>query len=210
MNENLLVVCAKNSLCEVLLKYAEEKEDKVFFVKEGTENGWNKASPISARSNILQSKNLLGEYNKAFIVFDSRDFIHYSSYDVETISKGIDSMILGYSYFTAELLKQFSEQGFGELIFVLLDDEKREKSIIENVGTSGFVSLAESVAEKKASKQLTVTLIKSDWENFENNLEWLFSYLDNFNAKKAAAMPKHASRWVKVGSKTPIMLPFLK
>lgn len=210
MNENLLVVCAKNSLCEVLLKYAEEKEDKVFFVKEGIENGWNKASPISARSNILQSRNLLGEYNKAFIVFDSRDFIHFNSYDVETISKGIDSMILGYSYFTAELLRQFSEQGFGELIFVLLDDESREKSIIENVGTSGFVALAESVAEKKANKQLSITLIKSDWDSFENNLEWLFNYLENTNSKKAATMSKHASRWVKVGSKPPIILPFLK
>ena len=46
--------------------------------------------------------------------------------------------------------------------FVVLDDEEREKSVIENVGLSAFNSLSESIANKKASKQNGFFLIISN------------------------------------------------
>ena len=125
MNENIVVVGAKNSLVEQLSLVCDRNEDKVFFVKDNVENGWNKASPISTRSNILKVKNIFNEIHKFIIVYDSTDFMRFNSFDVESITKGFDSMVLGFSYMTAEILKVFSDQGFGELIFVLLDDEER-------------------------------------------------------------------------------------
>ena len=210
MNENIVVVGASSSLAEQLSSMCEKNEDKIYFVKEGNENGWNRASPISARSTILQMKNILGEVHKAFVVYNSSDYMRFNSFDVESISKGFDSMILGFSYFVSEISKVFYEQGFGELIFVVLEDEEREKSILENVGLSAFSSLAESMANKKASKQLEIFLMHGNADIFESNMEWLSSYLNNPNSKKAAAMPKHANKWIKVGSKTPVILPFIK
>lgn len=210
MNENILVLGAKNNLVDQLSLESEKYEDKIYFVKDSGEKTWNRASPISARSNLLQVKNLFGEIHKAFVFYDSTDFIRFNTFDVESISKSVDSMILGYSYISSEILNCFSEQGFGELIFVFLDDEQREKSILEKMGISGFSALAEGIATKKASKQLGITLIKAESENFENNVEWMFSYLENSNSKKASNSAKHAGKWVKVGSKPPVILPFGK
>lgn len=210
MNEIFFVVGAKATVSEQLSLYCENNDNKIFYLKEGAENGWNKASPISARTNLLQVKNLFGDVNKAFIIFDSRDFIKYSDFDIESISKSFDSMFLGYSYIVTELLKTFYDQTYGELIFIFSDDENREKSILENVGANAFSSLAENIAQKKASKQLGITLIKTDSESLENDMDWLFSYLENSNSKKAATMPKHACKWVKWGSKSPMILPFSK
>lgn len=210
MNENILVIGARNNIIDQFSGVTENQENKIFFVKEGAENGWNKASPISARSNLLQVKNLFGEIHKVFIFYDSNEYIRYNNFDVETISKSVDSMILGYSYLTSEVLKFFKEQGFGEIVFILLDSEDREKSILEEIGISAFSSMAESIAQKKAGKQFGVTLIKGNSEIFENSMDWLYSYIENPNSKKAALLPKHASKWVKIGSKTPVILPFIK
>ena len=65
MNENIVVIGANSSLTEQLSSMYEKNEDKIYFVKEGNENGWNRASPISARSCILQVKNILGEIGRA-------------------------------------------------------------------------------------------------------------------------------------------------
>jgi hypothetical protein len=210
MSEIFFVVGAKPTVSEQFSLYCENNDKKTFYLKDGAENGWNKASPISARTNLLQVQDLFGEINKAFIIFDSRDFIKYSDFDVESISKSYDSMVLGYSYIVTELLKTFYDQNQGELVFIFSDDETREKSILENVGANAFSALAESIAQKKANKQLGITLIKTDSESLENNLDWLFSYLENTNSKKAATMPKHACRWIKWGSKTPMIFPFTK
>ena len=175
MNENIVIVGAKNSLIEEISRFADENQDKVYFVKDSSENGWNRASPISARSNILQVKNLFDEIHKVVIIYDSSEYMRFNSFDVESISKGFDSTILGFSYFTSEIMKLYSEQGFGDFVYVILDDEEREKSIIENMGLSAFNSLAESVANKKATKQNGIFLIKGSLEDLENNLIWFFS-----------------------------------
>lgn len=210
MNENIVIVGAKNSLIEEISRFADENQDKVYFVKDSSENGWNRASPISARSNILQVKNLFDEIHKVVIIYDSSEYMRFNSFDVESISKGFDSTILGFSYFTSEIMKLFSEQGFGDFVYVILDDEEREKSIIENMGLSVFNSLAESVANKKATKQNGIFLIKGGLEDLENNLIWFFSYLSNSNSKKVAGSPKHANKWIKFGGKSPVILPFMK
>ena len=210
MNENIVIVGAKNSLIEEISKFADENQDKVYFVKDSSENGWNRASPISARSNILQVKNLFDEIHKVVIIYDSSEYMRFNSFDVESISKGFDSTILGFSYFTSEIMKLYSEQGFGDFVYVILDDEEREKSIIENMGLSAFNSLAESVANKKATKQNGIFLIKGGLEDLENNLIWFFSYLSNSNSKKVAGSPKHANKWIKFGGKSPVILPFMK
>lgn len=210
MNENIVIVGAKNSLIEEISRFADENQDKVYFVKDSSENGWNRASPISARSNILQVKNLFDEVHKVVIIYDSSEYMRFNSFDVESISKGFDSTILGFSYFTSEIMKLYSEQGFGDFVYVILDDEEREKSIIENMGLSAFNSLAESVANKKATKQNGIFLIKGGLEDLENNLIWFFSYLSNSNSKKVAGSPKHANKWIKFGGKSPVILPFMK
>ena len=210
MNENIVIVGAKNSLIEEIYRFADENQDKVYFVKDSSENGWNRASPISARSNILQVKNLFDEIHKVVIIYDSSEYMRFNSFDVESISKGFDSTILGFSYFTSEIMKLYSEQGFGDFVYVILDDEEREKSIIENMGLSAFNSLAESVANKKATKQNGIFLIKGGLEDLENNLIWFFSYLSNSNSKKVAGSPKHANKWIKFGGKSPVILPFMK
>lgn len=210
MNENIVIVGAKNSLIEEISRFADENQDKVYFVKDSSENGWNRASPISTRSNILQVKNLFDEIHKVVIIYDSSEYMRFNSFDVESISKGFDSTILGFSYFTSEIMKLYSEQGFGDFVYVILDDEEREKSIIENMGLSAFNSLAESVANKKATKQNGIFLIKGGLEDLENNLIWFFSYLSNSNSKKVAGSPKHANKWIKFGGKSPVILPFMK
>ena len=210
MNENIYVIGAKNTTSEQISLACEKNENKVFFLKEGGEKSWNKSSPFSARSNLLQVKNLFEEINKTIVIYDSRYFIKFNTFDIETVSRSIDSMILGYTYISSEIIKTLSEQGSGDLVFVFLDDEQREKSIMEKVGEASFIALAEGIATKKASKQLGVSLIKADVETFDNNMDWFFSYLENSNAKKAASMPKHAVKWVKVGSKAPVILPFGK
>ena len=109
MNENILVLGAKNNLVDQLSLESEKYEDKIYFVKDSGEKTWNRASPISARSNLLQVKNLFGEIHKVFVFYDSTDFIRFNTFDVESISKSVDSMILGYSYISSEILNCFSD-----------------------------------------------------------------------------------------------------
>ena len=98
------------------------------------------------------------------------------------------------------------------------NDELNEQTLIDNgnifldfkeyqKAINCFEKACELAPENYA---VWVGLSKAESENFENNVEWMFSYLENVNSKKASCSAKHAVKWVKVGSKPPVILPFGK
>lgn len=218
MDENIFVVGANAEITAAFNQTVEMQENakKFFFVNESSNNdiSWNRASPVSARTILLQAKNLYSEFNTGIVIFNSVEFAKFFKFNVETITKAVDSMILGNSYICSELINHINETGNGNLVFVLLNNiaEKNtvEKSILQEVGEASFIALAEGIAQKYASKNLGITLVNSDEETFTLNIGWLFNYLENPASKKHASLGQKACKWIKPGAKPPVLLPFLK
>lgn len=178
---------------------------------------WNRPSPISARSLILKALNDYKSLDEVILVFDAQfNAPDYALCDIESFSKVCDELILGYSYITQEVLKQFEKQNRGRLVFVLkymptfanpvkTGPEIRPASIPLAVAQEAFIAMAENFAARaeNQNKQYQITLVRADSNSDSEICTWLFSYLDELQNRKTTG-------WLKPGSKTGKVFSFLK
>ena len=214
MNNTVLIAGGVSPVNTYLTEAAEKTDKKVLCAdcsrSKNTSFTWNPASPISARSLILQAENTFESIGTVILPFDAdsyEDF--YSKLSVETISKGTDNMILGYFYIVSELIARFEKYGEGNIIFLYSDDPNKEKGILASSGAAAFCELAKKTAMLYAGKPAGIILVKSEPNAFQETAEWLFQYLMQPGAQKASMNAKYASHWLKTGSKPPVMIPFL-
>ena len=214
MNNTVLIAGGVSPVNTYLAEAAERTDYKVLSAdsshSKGSAFSWNPASPISARSLILQAENTFESIGTVILPFDAdsyEDF--YSKLSVETISKGTDNMILGYFYIVSEIMARFEKYGEGNLVFFYNDDPNKEKGILASSGAAAFCALAKKTAQLYAGKPTGIILVKSESNAFQEAADWLFQYITPPGAQKAALNAKYASHWLKPGSKPPVMIPFL-
>lgn len=191
---------------------AKQVGNKVFIADTEKEQAgavaWNKASPISARTVLLQAVAADGEIDRAVLVFDADAFdALYDKFNVENISRGMDDMISGFQYMTEELVNRYekADQAGCWLTFVLCSSTEKT-GILTAAAEAAFEAFAEKVAEDYAGGQFKVTLIRCDKATKTETASWLNSYWDLAGAEKAASQAKTAVHWVKTGGKPPLGL----
>lgn len=213
--KNTVLIAGGVSPLNTCLSEAAEKTDNKVLVADSSHSknsafSWNPASPISARSLLLQAENTFESIGTVILPFDTDSYEdYYSKLNVETISKGIDNMVLGYFYIVSEIVSRFEKYGEGNIVFFYSDDAGKEKGVLAAAAASAFCTLAKKTASFYAGKPAGIVLVKNETNTFQEAADWLFQYLMQPGAQKAAVNSKYASHWLKPGSKPPVMIPFL-
>ncbi len=172
---------------------------------------WSRSSPISARTVLLQAQNTFEVPGQTVLYFDAADYAAtYSSFSLETISRGTDDMILGYTYLVNEAVTRMQAADDCFLIFYLHADPEREYGMMTSIAQAAFASLAEKTAEQYAGKNFGVVLVRSEEPASAEFADWLFQFVRNENNQKAAKNPKHAVHWIKPLSRNNNPLTLLK
>lgn len=190
---------------------AKQAGNKVFTADTENEQAvaviWNKASPISARTLLLQAVTAYGEIDRAVLFFDAADFnAKYDKLTVENISRGMDDMIAGFQYMTTEFAGRYAQKADKEgcwLTFVLCSSTG-ETGILTAAAEAAFQAFAEKTAETYADGSFKITLVRCDSATKKETASWLTSYWDLPAAEKAASQAKTACHWVKTGGKPPL------
>ncbi len=199
---------AENMACFV--EAAKQAGNQVFTADTEKEQAgavaWNKASPISARTLLLQAVAAYGEIDRAVLVFDADAFdAGYGKFTVENISRGIDDMISGFQYMTEEFVNRYEKDAqTGCWLMYVLCSSTEKTGILTAAAEAAFEAFAERVAETYAGTGLKITLIRCDKATKNETAGWLNTYCELSGAEKAASQAKTASHWVKTGGKPPI------
>lgn len=167
---------------------------------------WNKASPISARTVLLQAVAASGEINRAVLVFDADAFDSlYGKFTMENISRGMDDMISGFQYMTEEFVNRYAQNGSeGCWLTYVLCSSTEKTGVLTAAAEAAFQAFAEKTAEEFAGGSLKFTLIRCDKSTKTETASWLNSYWELSGAEKAASQSRTACHWVKTGGKPPL------
>lgn len=114
---------------------------------------WNKTSPVSARTLVLECENYFRRLDEVVFYFDEAFFAEkFEGMSHENCSRGIDEMILSYQYLALEVLNRFEKRftagysGEGEFkpakIVFLLKTSPSEYDIYKNNSLRNSVSCA--------------------------------------------------------------------
>lgn len=176
-------------------------------IADGKTIVWNKSSPISARTLILQSANLSEKTFDVVLYLDEQDLATtFTKPEIQTCTQINDEFIISYQYIVIELLQYFKTHP-GNIVFI---HRELPKTIVPScffikAAGAAFESLAESTALSMALPSVHTVLVRTDGtnEDYKNDsslAEWLCSYLDALKQTKAQPNSKHIA-WIKPGSK---------
>lgn len=182
---------------------------------------WNRASPISSRTLLIQAQTELGNIDNAIVFFDAPYYnTLFDDVSIEEASKSTDALILGYEYFVLEYINRITQkQTNARLIFLLrsypsLCDVDHSSSLKKqqvipgplfvSTAQSAFESFCENIATFLLNNKFLSTLLVTAGENNEvgRNDEslaaWLVDYLKSLDEKSDLAK---STFWCKAGSK---------
>lgn len=220
----------KLTIAERKAKQSAYEEEKAQEAKSGICTiEWNKSSPLSARSLVLQTSSIFGRMDEAVLYFDEEWYASKAEkMDSEEIVRGCDEMIAGYQYLALEVLNSFkrrdTEDGPGTLVF-LLKDTPNQLDVLYNPaqknglspiaspvvasGAASFAAFAENLAAVcQDSIFVNVVLIRGDsnMEGFRRDDEtgrWLCSYLDSEEGSPKAPENRTKVKWIRPGATRP-------
>lgn len=232
MDKTILIAGKEFPFCDAFVNYAVANRYNVMVTLSQTgENPrkpeppvaefiWNRSSPISARSLVLQTENTFKSLDCAFLIFDTASYVtDFERMSAETLSRGMDTLFAGYIYLCSELLDRFQKRGGGILCFIL---EKHPKLVdlaksnamppagpLVAAAEAAFKSFAENISARESANPMNIHLIEcpSGIDEKVTLVPWLYSYLE-----KAAISPtmgvKNIARWVTPGTKFSSGRPF--
>ncbi|MBQ1983787.1 MAG: hypothetical protein II232_04065 [Spirochaetaceae bacterium] len=206
----------------VTTQYFEESNTKII----STNTTWNRSSPISAHSVIINAENYFGQIDGAVLFFDSlaydKIFVHNT---LDEFTRATDELILGYNYLTLELLRRFSDKNPGKLFFVLQSQETQADALknpskqqmpqqsiglVTSMAQSAFKSFAENIAALNFNPNgnFVYLLEVSSEVSEEEILSWISTKMqENLPVYKN---PKNAVTWQSTENKSKFQIPFMK
>ena len=127
---------------------------------------WNRSSPLSSRSLVLQTLTIYGGLDEVLLYFDEEWFASRADrMDSEQVSRTADEMIAGFQYLALEAISTFhrrdTAEGPGTLIFLykqtpsrvdvlrspgLMDGMSAIASPLVAAASAAFVAFAENLA----------------------------------------------------------------
>ena len=186
---------------------------------------WNRSSPVSSRTLILEASNIYGKVDGVVLYFDEGYFARNSpELDTSGCSRCADEMILGYQYLTLESLRRFEKRNNasnpGTLVFVIKEASSESDAIrnpslrdggacvsspIVASAAASFTAFAENIAAVYSEKEyVNIYLIKSDGTGDVGSKDdilgkWICDYIE---ANPGPVTAKKSVIWIKAGSKT--------
>lgn len=206
----------------VTTQFFEDTNPKVVSIN----TTWNRCSPISAHSVIVNAENYFNQIEGAVLFFDSSSYDKiFTQNTTENFTKATDELILGYTYLTLELLHRFSEHNPGKLFFVLQPQETKADSIknpskqpmtqqslglITSMAQNAFKSFAENVAAENYNPTgCFVYLLETSPETSEEQiLSWIATKMQE--DLPVYKNPKNAVTWQSTEIKSKFQLSFGK
>jgi hypothetical protein len=206
----------------VTTQYFEESNTKII----STNTTWNRSSPISAHSVIINAENYFGQIDGAVLFFDSlaydKIFVHNT---LDEFTRATDELILGYNYLTLELLRRFSDKNPGKLFFVLQSQETQADALknpskqqmpqqsiglVTSMAQSAFKSFAENVAALNFNPNGNfVYLLETSSEISEEEIiSWIATKMNE--DLPVYKNPKNAVTWQSTENKSKFQIPFMK
>jgi hypothetical protein len=168
---------------------------------------WNRPSPIASRALVFETENSFGKIDEALLIFDSDEYAaKYTETDAASFTRAVDQMILGYSYLAGELVRCFSAQRSGTLVFLLKTGTAAVPgSAVPAAAARHFFSgLAEGfAAAAQPETAYRIALVRGENTGDDEICPWLYPFLDTLPEK---IMP----RWYKVGAKAGGVLSFFR
>lgn len=185
---------------------------------------WNRASAVSARSLIIKSETRLQKTDEILIYFDAPPFAEkFISDRTEDVSRGIDCMISGFQYLTAELIRRIEEKKERITISFMLRTCPTKHDLIHSGAAKGvnvppagiivsgaqaaFAASAENAAAVLSEKDyVSVFLVQNTpsnefYKNEKETAKWLVGYFDGIEGLKSRQNPRTCTTWIKVGAK---------
>lgn len=185
---------------------------------------WNRSSPLSARSFVLEAESIYGRIDEAVLLFDEEWFASSAEkMDAEEIARVSDYMTVGFQYLALELISKFERANSVEqpatLVFMLKEgpctlDVMKVPALKTGVNAiasplvaaaaASFASFAENIAALYAdSRFVNILLVRSDPDcdvsGHDDQLSrWLCSYMDELCEKRNV---RHSVQWIKSGAK---------
>lgn len=184
---------------------------------------WNRLSPISARSIIVQTEARYADIHEALIIFDAAEWNRsFKNLETDIIAEASETMIQSYLYLVTELLADFAKKGSGRLIFLQkylpsaadiiksnsakTQSETEKAGILTAVAQQSFTALAELVAaQQSAASNPSVLLLRAECGSRHTDIaEWLFPFLDAIPESDSSARKKASSqiKWTAYGTKS--------
>lgn len=215
------------------LTIAERKANQAAYEEEKAQEAksgmctieWNKSSPLSARSLVLQTATIFGRMDEAVLYFDEELYASKAEkMDSEEIVRGCDEMVAGYQYLALEVLNAFQRRetadGKGKLVFLLKEtpdriDVLRNPAVKNGLspiasplvasGAASFAAFAENMAAVCSdSIFVDVVLVRGDgtMEGFRRDDEtgrWLGNYLEQMSTTDSSE--RKEVQWIRPGEK---------
>jgi len=163
---------------------------------------WNRNSPISAKTVILESIKYYGKIDGAFILYNSTP-LNQTFYDIPTavIENTIDSSIKGVIFLVKEIINYFNKVRSGNLNFIIESEETRKKTIIENTCLSGFRGFADNFILPVSSEVFRSLGFQAMSENPAEFASFIYSIFEQNDSRNNGL-------WHKFGDKNRLISGF--
>lgn len=195
------------------IEYEKPVEPGSAFQEENlTQLFWNRRSQLSAKTLILQAKNLFTTVDSALIIFDAQAFLADMVSGQESLPALLDDYVNGYMYLAREISSLFLRQKKGQLFFSYRPFPPRTglPGSIETVfavAESAFIRLAEESAAYFASlagMPISCHLVRLGDGDDTEDAAWFAEKLAPAQSAKTSILRNFGTRsshWIKAGSR---------
>lgn len=171
---------------------------------------WNRASPLSARTLMLEASNILSVPDDAAIFFDTGALLAALPAGSDNPAAVIEGWITGYVYLVRELVRTFSSRGRGRIFFAVSGGSARAEAhgefppgspaLAATLAESAFVRLAEETAaflSATTGAGAAAVLVRIGDEPVSEAATWLASRI-----VESSGSQRGNGRWIKSGSRS--------
>lgn len=202
---------------------ATSAESDINTIENAVSLKWNRSSPISARSVIVETENAYGSIDTTILYFDATVFSsRLTSCEVEDISRALDTLVAGFQYLAVETFARYAQKkSDGRLVFLL----KSQQTLLESMKASSqrttshpagpivasaqaaFSAFAENFAAlaqeaEYGSVVLATGNVTNDMPSRDAEIAtWLLGHLKSLD-EKSNQRNKQSPVWAKMGTKS--------
>ncbi|PIE98892.1 MAG: hypothetical protein CR988_01210 [Treponema sp.] len=209
MDRNVFITDDRLSFSKDLAEFLRGKEVKVCLTTQPiyddkkpatTAIEWNRQSPFSLQSLVLQLKKHNMSAETAVVVFDGNEYQKlYEDSDIISLDKSCTDLITANATLTLILKTLFLKQGSGRIVFIHRECPSAKKNTAVSIASAAFVRLAEETAlEINKSEQGNVQTLLTKLDGFDDKayISWIA------NQMSMQVISRNPTKWIKAGQKS--------
>jgi hypothetical protein len=156
---------------------------------------WNRRSPVSAQSVLLECRSLMGGLESAIVVFaSSRDNRAFHEAPAGYIEETVDTGLKGYMFLLRELLGYFQKTGSGTLAVAVHDEGSEILSPVEACVSASFAALVQSLAVFYQNEPVSIAGFRSSTTQVNEYAQFIRRTLEEKQGRTAGVWHKYSDR----------------